>query len=33
MIYQELLWRALFLVHAHLDSRVGYDGKWEKKIF
>ena len=28
MIYQALLWRALFFVHAHLDSRVGYGGKW-----
>ena len=32
MIYQELLWRTLFLVHAHLDSRVGYGGKWANNI-
>ena len=32
MIYQALLWRALFFVHAHLDSRVGYGGKWANNI-
>ena len=32
MIYQALLWRALFFVHAHLDSRVGYGGKWASNI-
>ena len=34
MIYQALLWRSLFFVyvHARLDSRVGYGGKWASNI-
>ena len=32
MTYQALLWRALFFVHAHLDSWVGYGGKWTSDI-
>ena len=32
MIYQALLWRALFFVDAHLDSRVGYGEKWASNM-
>ena len=32
MIYQAPLWRALFFVHAHVDSRVGYGGKRANNI-
>ena len=32
MIDRALLWRALFFVQAHLDSRVGYGGKWASNI-
>ena len=35
MVYQVLIWTALFFVHAqnsHLDSRVIYGGKWGSNI-
>ena len=35
MIYQTLLWTALFFIHAkgpHLHSRVDYGGKWASNI-